>query len=392
MISYFSTRDSSKCCGCKACLNVCPKHAIQFKKDDEGFVYPVIQEDRCVNCNACAKVCPYDSGVLKQKPIDIYALQNLNDDVLFNSSSGGMFRLLADYVIDHGGYVVGAIFSKDYAVELAISNERSIIEKMMGSKYVYSDPKDIYKKTKEKLEKGFYVLFSGSPCQCAALKNFLKRDYNTLITADFLCHGMPSSSAFMYYLDTIKKKNETIYDIRFRDKSKKGLSMAFSYYQGGKKYISLESTNPYLFAFQSGLLNRYSCYECPFVGENRFTDFTFSDYWGVERFHPEIDQRKGVSAVSINTSKAQAIKEVLESKAIWVQTKRENVAVDNPAIMFESLHNNVPELRKTIFQKIKCIGWKKCSKLYFRPKHYYLKKVWYSLPRGITKRIKKYVR
>ena len=393
MIKYYSIQDPSLCSGCMGCYNICPTGAINFKPNEEGFLYPDITVDKCIKCNLCSKICPFENEPSKKVPLDMYAFQNSNDHDLSNSSSGGFFRLLTNYVLSKDGYVVGAVMDEDYVVNLEITNDQNVIEKMMGSKYVYCRPNDIYNRVKEKLDQGVYVLFTGSPCECAAMKNVLKKEYSNLILAEFLCYGMPSELVLASYITVLNKKGK-ISDIKFRDKSYKGWGKVFSYKQKGKKRANIETTDPYLYGFISGYFNRWSCYNCEFRGEKRFTDFTFSDYWEVQKYHSEINIQKGVSAVSINTEKAKAIQEELKDCALWIQSKREYAGEGNPALLDTPMafEEKIPPLRQHIYSDVSQYGWKWCEKKYFRPRKYLYKKIWYKIPRNIAKKIKSIVK
>ena len=387
MLNYFIMKNQNKCSGCGACASICPHAAISLQKNNEGFLYPEIDKTLCVDCGLCNKVCAFENPPAKTTPADIYLVQHLDDSILSRSSSGGVFRLLSDYVLEQDGFVCGCILNEKHEAILTLTKEPAVIEKMMGSKYVYSKAEGVYSKVKEKLEKNQLVLFTGSPCQCAAILSFLGKPYENLITAEFLCHGMPSQTAFECYLKSKTKSLDSLSEIQFRDKSKKGWGLVFSFLKGKKKKYGVENTDSYLYAFISGYLNRYSCYECPFAGEERYTDFTFADFWSVEKFHPDINKEKGVSAVSVNSPKAQRIKKDLEELAFWQETKREYVAFGNPAIL-EKHSGKAPAIRKTVYETMQNNGWKYCEKRFFRPKHYRLKKLWYSLPRPLAKAIK----
>ena len=391
MLNYFITKNENECSGCGACVSKCPHSAISLQKNNEGFLYPEINKALCTDCGLCNKVCPFENPPTKAAPLDICLVQHLNEEILSKSSSGGVFRLLADYVLKQDGYVCGCILNDKHEAVLTLTQESDIIEKMMGSKYVYSKACDVYASVKQKLDQNHPVLFTGSPCQCAAIIKFLGKPYENLITAEFLCHGMPSQTAFEYYLKSKTSDLSSISNIQFRDKSKKGWGLVVSFIKGKKKHYSVENTDSYLFAFIRGYLNRYACYECPFTGEERYTDFTFADFWGVEKYHSDIKKEKGVSAVSVNTVKAQKIKQTLENSAIWQETKREYVAFGNPAIL-EKHSGKAPAIRKNIYETIKNNGWKYCEKRFFRPHHYIIKKIWYRLPRKLTNKIKALVR
>ena len=387
MLNYLATQDESKCCGCGACVEICPQKALSMKPNKEGFQYPALDVDRCVDCKLCEKVCPEMNPPQKAEPLDIYALQSKNAEELFESSSGGAFRLVADSVIQQGGAVVGCVWNEKMEPVLTIADSLDGLRPMQGSKYLSSSTEHTYSQTKKLLDAGRMVLFTGTPCQCAGLLNFLRKPYDNLLTMDFLCHGVPSQMAFDSYRKSLKSLAE---DYRFRDKGKHGWGHTSSYLtKSGKKRIYSEgSINSYDYGFLNGYLSRYSCYTCKFRGRIRATDYTACDFWGYQRFYDEIETYSGVSAFQVNTQKGKEFMTRFEQNARYHIAKREDVAVENPAIL-HSHEENVAELRKTIYQQIQTDGWADVEKKYLRCRHFYLKKLWYALPDGVTRKIKK---
>lgn len=401
MLKYLETQDESLCCGCRACEQICPVNAILMLKNKEGFYYPVLDEKICINCGLCEKVCPEMDRPLGKEPIEIYAIQHKNDDILKESSSGGAFRLLADEIIKNAGCVVGCIWDENYQPILTIADTIEELLPMQGSKYLSSNTLDVYTQVKERLKKGQKVLFTGAPCQCAGLIKYLGKEYENLLTADFLCHGMPSQEIFNQYLDTVEnnlglaknKNSRKITSYKFRDKSKKGWGHVSSYtwVNNSKEYkrYSIGKTDEYDYGFLKGYFNRYSCYSCNFRGKNRFTDFTFCDYWGIQNYHPEFISTKGVSALSINTLKGKSFFEKIKEKTIYAKTDLKNVAIENPSLLHEEIET-IPLERKKMYEMLKKLGWQSVAKKYFRPKNYFLYHIWYFLPKWLTKLIKKF--
>lgn len=389
MLEYINTGDVSRCCGCRACEQICPKGAISLKPNDEGFMYPVLDEAACVHCGLCEKVCPVMNRPQGQEPVGVYAVQHYNDALLKTSSSGGVFRLLADHVIGQGGCVVGCVWGEGNRPVLAIAEKREELAPMQGSKYLSSDTNTVYPQVKELLEQGRLVLFTGSPCQCAGLLTFLRKPYDNLYTADFICHGMPSQQIFDAYIASVEKKRHArVEDIKFRDKSRRGWGHCISYVCNGVKVTEFGKTNPYDFGFLSGYMNRYICYSCPFTGKQRFTDFTFCDYWGYSAHQIALEGSKGVSAVSVNTERAARLQQALADQAAWISTQIEHVAEENPSMLHEE-HGNPPEMRRHIYRMVAQDGWETVAKRHLRMKHYYLKKLWYMVPVDVVRKMKR---
>lgn len=394
MLKFLTEQDESKCCGCGACREVCPQKAISMQKNTEGFMYPMVDTEKCTDCKSCERVCPETIAPPKAAPLEIYAVQNKNKAELFDSSSGGAFRLLADSVINQEGYVVGCVWNEKMEPVLMITDSIDGLKSMQGSKYLYSSTEHTYSQTKKHLDDGKLVLFTGTPCQCAGVLNYLGRSYETLLTMDFLCHGFPSQRAF----DAYRKHCEQIHHNRkmsyykCRDKSTHGWAISESYLINGKKHKAHGMTSPYLFGFINGYFNRYSCYTCSFRGRNRFTDYTVCDYWGYKKEENEqIDTHNGVSAFQVNTEKGKHFMTSFASKALMHLTDQEIVAIENPAILYDK-KENIPVPRKTIYREIDKTGWKTVEKKYLRCEHFYLKKMWYALPDSLTQALKRMVK
>lgn len=388
MIEYINSKDQSRCCSCRACEQICPQCALTMKPNEEGFMYPELDTEKCIHCGLCDKVCPMMNRPGGEAPKKIYAVQHKEDEVLEGSSSGGVFRLLADYIIKQGGCVVGCVWGEGNRPILAIAETIDALKSMQGSKYLSSDTNNVYPQVKELLDKGQLVLFTGAPCQCAGLLTFLRKPYENLYTADFLCHGMPSQQIFDVYIGSIEKHRKgKVSDIKFRDKSRRGWGLCFSYFCNGKKYADVGKTNPYMFGFVSGYLNRYSCYSCPFTGEKRFTDFSFCDYWGYSSYGVDVDGSKGISAVSVNTERAVQLQQELVDQAVWIPTKIDHVAAENPSILHKE-HSEAPEIRHEIYRLVAQSGWEQVEKKHLRMKHYHLKKLWYMVPIDVMRKIK----
>ncbi len=413
MLDYLRTKDDVQCCGCRACEQVCPKGALTMQENSEGFLYPSLKETLCVNCGLCEKVCPVMNRPEGDGIQAVYAIQHKENEILKDSSSGGAFRLLADEMIRRGGYVVGCVWDESYRPVLRIAHSVEELHPMQGSKYLSSDTKNIYCDVKGLLESGKEVLFTGTPCQCAGILTYLRKPYENLLTADFICHGVPSQFIFDSYLDAVEKKsgisagrkktsdgvlctpthkNRRITSYKFRDKERRGWGLVSTYtWMHGKKekkYYAVGVTDPYNYGFLNGYFNRYICYPCPFRGTNRFTDFTFCDYWGIDAHHNELDANKGVSAIAINSEKGQRYYQVVEKGAISIATQAEWVAVQNPSLIQPEIET-VPALRRTIYGEIDASGWKAVERKHLRCKGLAVKRMWYALPSGFTRMIRK---
>ena len=334
--------DKHHCCGCEACVQVCPRQCITFEEDSEGFRYPLADETDCIECGLCEKVCPVQNPHKPGTAIHILAARNKDEEELLASSSGGLFIVIAQKVIKDGGVVFGAKFDSDWNVIHSYADTMEGVKAFMGSKYVQSRIGNTFSVAKDFLKAGRKVLFTGTSCQIAALKNFLRKDYDNLLTIDVICHGVPSPKVWRKYLEEIKGnapggvKNSVssplnppisernalssagmmkIMGISFRDKRiswKKysfALTLAKPSGDGKQNTVSLSHIHredSYMRLFLSNLILRPSCYRCPAKGGRSLSDLTIADYWGIEDAHPEFDDERGVGLLIVNSKRSES--------------------------------------------------------------------------------------
>ena len=296
------------CSGCGACSDLCPCNAITFKTDEFGFKYPQIDSQCCSKCGICEKYCSFKpENIIKHDfKAEYYAAYNTDASELYESTSGGVFFILAKYIIKQNGFVCGALLNDELRVVHELTDSIEICRKMRGSKYVQSDIGDCYKSVAEKLTSGFPVLFVGTPCQCSGLKvylNFLKINCDKLIICDFVCHGVASPQMFSDYIDFCEhKSSKKIINHIFRDK-KKGWHAHVETNVFSDGSIDSDSYESQIFKsiFYSHMALRPSCYECSFSDVERVSDITIGDCWGINKSHPDFDFNTGVSLVMINS-------------------------------------------------------------------------------------------
>lgn len=295
---------SQDCCGCGACANKCPVKAISMRENEEGFLAPAIDENLCTDCGLCARACPalnvrYENTT---EP-ECYAAM-AEDEIRMKSSSGGIFSLLAEHIIDKGGYVCGAAFNKDWSVSHIIIDNKQDLAKLRGSKYVQSDTENCYRETKKLLDAGKEVLFSGCPCQIAGLYSFLGKKYEKLFTVDILCHGTPSPGIWKKYLrETFP--HQKIIGINFRNKEKIGWSCSHCTFslKDGNEIVSDDYTK----MFHNTALMRPSCENCKHSKLPRPADITLGDWWGIDKYQSDINDNQGLSFVLLNNDKGKKI-------------------------------------------------------------------------------------
>ena len=294
------------CCGCGACYNKCPVGAISMQENEEGFLTPVIDEAKCTNCGLCLKACPSLNTEFKNNPQPECYAAMADDEIRMKSSSGGIFTLLAEYILDKGGYVCGAAFDDNWDVHHIIVDNKEDLAKLRGSKYVQSNTEDCYKQIKKLLDDDKYVLFSGCPCQVAALYSFLGKEYEKLYTMDLVCHGAPSPKIWQQYLNEYDRTE--IKNIDFRDKSVFGWSTTMNIYMKNNCDIHLPpKKDSYYRAFLNNYSLRISCGNCHYAKIPRVGDITLGDFWGIEKSFPNLNDKKGTSLILVNNEKGKFI-------------------------------------------------------------------------------------
>ena len=298
--------DKHNCCGCGACVQRCPRKCITMQSDKEGFAYPVVDTKQCSDCRLCDKVCPVINQQPERQPIATYAAINIDQAVRDESSSGGIFTLLAEETINKGGVVFGASFNEKWEVEHIFVDNANDLGRLRGSKYVQSNIGGSYSMAEKFLKECKEVLFSGTPCQIAGLKRFLRKEYKNLKTVDFVCHGTPSPLVWKKYLDEVCHANKigNITDIQFRNKAEgwKKFSLQIKYVNHDGKEMILRETlddNIFMKCFLSNLCLRPSCYQCPARSGKSNSDITLGDLWGAEYICSEIDDDHGISLVMV---------------------------------------------------------------------------------------------
>lgn len=328
-------KDKKNCCGCHGCMNACPKNAITMEEDEKGFKYPVVDKEKCINCGLCSKVCPIINNELEvKKEFAAYACINKDDEERFNSSSGGIFILLAREIISRNGVVFGAMFDDNFDVKHFYIENANDLYKFMGSKYVQSTIGDSYKKVKEFLEEEKFVLFTGTPCQIEGLKKFLRKDYDKLYTQDFVCHGVPSPKLWKKYLEYQKQSNgERIRSISFRNKDYGWSLFRMKVLFENGTYSKSHKEDLFMKAFLSNICLRDSCYNCSFKKVYRNSDITLGDYWKIEDIHSGYNDDKGVSIVMINSKKGNELFDSIKENIKFTSTNIEEAIKYNSAMI-----------------------------------------------------------
>ena len=317
------------CTGCAACMNICPTAAISMLPDERGFGHPTIDQNRCVDCQRCVQVCPQNERKAPETRGNIYAALAVDDKIRAESSSGGLFSLLAETVLRKGGVVFGAALQEDLHVRHIMVADVTQLHRLRGSKYVQSEIGTCYAQAKEFLHMGKNVLFSGTPCQIAALKSFLGKEYDNLLTVDILCHGVPSPAVFRKFIDSKRKEtdNKVVYvNFRKKDPGWSAFSTEISYENG-----TTEIDNSFYYFFVGDYMLRRSCSECLYARSAREGDITLGDFWGYCESGPEHIENDdlGISFVSVNTPKGEEIFHALRGRIDFAPRTIEEAVTGN---------------------------------------------------------------
>ncbi len=354
------------CCGCSACAAVCPRKCTTMQRDGQGFYRPVINTSLCTNCDLCKSICPQISSVADfGKQIDAYGAIAKDTGIKMASSSGGLFTILSSRIIEKGGIVFGAAFDEKLNV---VHMEATCVEELglfRGSKYVQSYIGDCFIKAKGYLESDRWVYFSGTPCQIAGLKAFLKKDYATLITQDLICHSAPSPLVWEEYLKFREKEacgKAIKASFRYKEKDVDGYKLRIEFDNG--KVHAQYGSDPYMMAFINGLSSQTACFDCRFKGLNRQSDVTLADFWGVEDLFPNIDKQGGVSLIFLHTEKGKALFDSIADQTINFKVDP-LLAVRKNTMALKSMKPD--KARKKFLKSIKRKGFEKAYKHAVKP-------------------------
>lgn len=329
--------DKAMCCGCNACGDICAKNAITFKTDIEGFWYPEVNKALCIECGLCEKVCPViNVDQLKKNDLPqsvCYAAEHKNMEVIFDSTSGGLFSALADIFYKDKGYVGGAIFNEDYkSVRQFISADKKDLPKLRSSKYLQSSLEGFYRQVRELVVKGENVLVCGSPCQMAALRAYLRKDYDNLIIADYICRGINSPKVWRKYIESYEERygSKVVWaKAKSKEYGWRNLTQKVILEDGRHMYETKDQSNFTMGYLRTNAYCRPSCYECKFKGYPRMADITLADFWGIERIDKSMEKNLGTSLVMINSKKGEAFFERVKARIHYITVPFDSIEEGN---------------------------------------------------------------
>ena len=344
---------SELCTGCAACRSICPNDCIQMLADAEGFLRPVVDRSRCIGCRRCEQICPILSPPQGGSPhAAAYAAIDLNEPARLNSTSGGVFSALCQWIFDQGGAVFGAAYADDFSVEHRCVQSVDELPALRTAKYAQSRIGDSFREVKRLLADGRYVLFSGTPCQVGGLRAFLGEDHERLVLVDLVCHGVPSPAVWSRYIDYRSKTDVSgaapaAINLRSKETGWPGYSVRFDY-ENGMHYSVRNSEDPFIRCFVGNLCLRPSCYDCQFKGTSRSSDFTLGDYWGVWSQLPEYNDGKGTSIVLVHSPKGCMIWSEIEAR---IKSQEVDIAhcMDENVSAIQSA--KMPDMRNPFMQR-----------------------------------------
>ena len=335
--------EKKECCGCNACGDACPHGAIMFKADKGGFLYPEVNKSLCIGCNLCDEVCPNTKVDSLRKHNDYgtpksYAAFANDIAVRFDSTSGGLFSVLADKIFEGGGFVGGAVWDDSYFIHQIVTDKPEDILRLRSSKYAQSDARGFYIAVRRACETGRPVMVCGLPCQMVAVRTFLGKDYKNLIVVDLICRSVSSPYYLQRYIE-MQEQNHGSKVVAIKQKDKglgwRNLTTKLTFANGDIEYDP-KRTSYFMRAFEADMISRPSCYDCKFKGFPRMADITLADCWGaVDRLPEHMDHNIGTSLLMCNTKRGEdfATSIFKSSKVTVMSVENADVIKGNPGLI-----------------------------------------------------------
>ena len=321
------------CNGCTACFNSCQIGAIRIVEDSGGFKYPLIDKSRCINCGACKQVCPVINT--KENPMTPTCyLGYANDrEIVFESSSGGIFTLLANYILSINGVVIGAALDSNHKLKHIAVTDQAGLNKLKGSKYLESDMNEIFSFVKNNVRYN-KILFVGTPCQVAGLKSYIKDDFNNLICVDFICNGVSAPRLFDKYVRELESSHGSLVDYSFADKTSGWEKISNKATFSNGKVTIRPNENNYMKLVLSNIPYRLSCYNCNFKLGNKYSDITLGDFKNVKKLHKDMyNDNLGCSSIIVNTDRGREIFEIINKYMTYKECNINGIIKNNQALV-----------------------------------------------------------
>lgn len=365
-------KEKKNCNGCHACMSICPTNCIAMEEDTEGFWYPKADNKECIKCRRCIEICPLINKLSHDNPnefLNAYACKNKDENIRIESSSGGIFSLLAEEILNKGGVVFGAGFDSEFYVRQQYTENKEHLGKLRGSKYVQSKIGETYKQVRSLLLQNRRVLFSGTPCQIGGLKSYLGQTYSNLLCVDFICHGVPSPTVWNRYKHYLEKRlGSPLKKFNFRSKEKGWQDFSvYAKFNNNKEYSKTHKQDIFMRAFLRDICLRPSCHDCGFKTINRESDITLADFWGIQNVIPEMNDNKGTSLIWTNSEYGERTVNLIREKIeLSVIDLNKAIQYNSAAIKSSIAHKN----REDFFIDLNNNSFEKVVKKYcFEPFH-----------------------
>lgn len=364
-MSNISELDWKKCLSCRSCLQICPTNSIEMQENSEGFFYPQINTT-CIDCGLCKNHCPIITPVSRKAyNKQYYGLKLRNKANLLQSTSGGVFQGCANYIISQNGIVYGCAYDENLNANIVRIEDIADMSKLYGSKYIASNTQNTFLQVRDDLQSGRNVLYSGTPCQIAGLKSFLRKDYENLYTLDLICHGTPSQKLFTKYIHWNENKLKSkILSCGFRDKKKSrwGRIEKIKLVTKSKSISRVAYCDPYYISFLRADNFKESCYSCNYSNLERVGDLTIGDFWGVQLSYPKVDYSNGLSCCIVNNEQGKKLFEQIKNQFEYFEVNRDEIKEKNPNLnhptkrpkMRDMFYSGIDEMKGDVFfNKIK---------------------------------------
>lgn len=344
--------EKQNCCGCTACYNICPVSAIEMKADQEGFLYPVVDENKCINCGLCNKVCPIENKPKIEKENTLgFIVRNVDLKVVEESTSGGAFSVFANKILDDNGIVYGTGYDDNMRVVCKKAYKKDELSEMRGSKFVQSNLNDTYSEIRDYLKDKKRILFTGTPCQVAGLVNYLGSKPDNLVCIDFVCRGVPSPGLWENYVKMMEEKyHSKIIGARFKHKTYgyHATTMRIEF-ENGKVWYGSGRIDPMMKAFVNEMSSRPSCGHCHFKGIERISDITIFDCYEYSQITGKYDDDKGYSSIFIHSKLGKELFDNVVENFVATEVSVNSLVTKNGIMVCNSAK---PNEKRTEFYKV----------------------------------------
>ncbi len=363
--------NEKECTGCGACVNICPKDAIEFKNDEWGYYRAKVDPEKCVDCGICVKTCPAIKLPENNNSLsaECYEFIANDENILMNSSSGGIFSVMAKELFKKNGMVGGAAWTEDFTVKHILIDNIKDLPKLQKSKYLQSYIGTVFRDVKQNLEKGKDILFTGCPCQIAGLKSYLRKEYDNLITVDLLCGNAPSPMFFQKYLSESFPEGLNQYNFRSKVHGYTAECISIVKKDGEKLTLRGPKEDAYQRVYHNHTMCAPHCEKCKYQTLPRFGDITIGDFWGISGKDKSIDVSKGVSVVLCNNEKGKAFLKSIPPETAKVLKKVPLEWLGGNGFAIKGSHNYASSFRNLFYDAVQKMDFSKAVNYALKPNH-----------------------